>query len=156
MHASFGDAANVLVTVPVTVAPSWLKSTASGIQKQDPGGRRSPLRPVPATRAQAIANRRLARARGDPLAEKRRLKSMPTFAAAAVAVLAQMRPGWRNPKHGNDWLSSMERSAFPRLGKLPVSKVTSADVVEALRAVWHERPATAPRVRQRMSTTRAP
>ena len=49
----------------------------------------------------------------------------------------------------------MERFAFPRLGKLSVSEVTSADVVEALRAVWHERPATAPRVRQRMSTTPA-
>ncbi len=86
------------------------------------------------------------------LAEKRRLKSMPTFAAAAEAVLAQMRPGWRNPKHGKDWLSSMERFAFPRLGKLPVSEVASADVVEALRKVWHERPATARRVRQRIST----
>ena len=30
--------------------------------------------------------------------------------------------------------------------------VTSADVVEALRAVWHARPATARRVRQRIST----
>ncbi len=86
------------------------------------------------------------------LAEKRRLKSMPTFAAAAEAVLAQMRPGWRNPKHGKDWLSSMERFAFPRLGKLPVSEVTSTDVVEALQAVWHERPATARRVRQRIGT----
>ena len=63
-----------------------------------------------------------------------------------------MRPGWRNPKHGKDWLSSMERFAFPRLGKLPVSEVTSADVVETLRTVWHERPATARRVRQRIST----
>ena len=46
----------------------------------------------------------------------------------------------------------MERFAFPRLGKLPVSEVTSADVVETLRKVWHERPATARRVRQRIST----
>ena len=77
---------------------------------------------------------------------------MLTFAAAAKAVLAQMPPGWRNPKHGKDWQSSMERFAFPRLGKLPVSEVTSADVVETLRKVWHERPATARRVRQRIST----
>ena len=110
-----------------------------------------PLVPRKDARAQALANRRLARAGGDPLAEKRRLKSMPTFAAAAEAVLAQMRPGWRNPKHGKDWLSSMERFAFPRLGKLPVSEVTSADVVDAW-AVWHERPAPARRVRQRIST----
>ena len=63
-----------------------------------------------------------------------------------------MRLGWRNPKHGKDWLSSMERFAFPRVGKLPVSDVTSADVVGTLRKVWHERPATARRVRQRIST----
>ena len=99
-----------------------------------------------------LANLRLACAGGDPLAEKRRLKSMPTFATAAEAVLAQMRPGWRNPKHGEDWLSSMEPFAFPWIGKLPVSEVTSADVVETLRKVWHERPATARRVRQRIST----
>ena len=46
----------------------------------------------------------------------------------------------------------MVRFAFPRLGKLPVSEVTSADVVETLRSVWHVRPATARRVRQRIST----
>ena len=60
-------------------------------------------------------------------AEKRRLTSMPTFATATGAVLfgpTQMRPGWRNPKHDKD-----------RIGKLPVSEVTSADVVETLRKV---------------------
>ena len=46
----------------------------------------------------------------------------------------------------------MERFTFPRLGKLPVSEVTSADVVETPRKVWHERPATARRVRQPIST----
>ncbi|MCY3820709.1 MAG: hypothetical protein OXH52_15340 [Gammaproteobacteria bacterium] len=46
-----------------------------------------------------------------------------------------MRPGWRNAKHGKDWLSSMERFALPRDGKLPVSEVTNADVVDALRTV---------------------
>ena len=101
---------------------------------------------------EALASRRLARAGGDPLAEKRRAKSMPSFAAAAEQVWNQMRPGWRNPKHGKDWISSLERFAFPRLGKLPVSEVKSADVVEALRSVWHARPATARRVRQRIST----
>ena len=131
---------------------SWVQRLVIRGRRRELGLGGFPLVPLKDARAQALANRRLARAGGDPLAEKRRLKSMPTFAAAAEAVLAQMRPGWRNPKHGKDWLSSMERFAFPRLGKLPVSEVTSADVVEALRAVWHARPATARRVRQRIST----
>ncbi len=131
---------------------SWVQRLVIRGRRRELGLGGFPLVPLKDARAQALANRRLARAGGDPLAEKRRLKSMPTYAAAAEAVLAQMRPGWRNPKYGKDWLSSMARFAFPRLGKLPVSEVTSADVVEALRSVWHERPATARRVRQRIGT----
>ena len=131
---------------------SWVQRLVIRGRRRELGLGGFPLVLLKEARAQALANRRLARAGGDPLAEKRRLKSMPTFAAAAEAVLTQMRPGWRNPKHGKDWLSSMERFAFPRLGKVPVSEVTSADVVETLRKVWHERPATARRVRQRIST----
>ena len=140
------------LNVQPTGTRSWVQRLVIRDRRRELGLGGFPLVPLKDARAQALANRRLARAGGDPLAEKRRLKSMPTFAAAAEAILAQMRPGWRNPKHGKDWLSSMERFAFPRLGKLPVSEVTSADVVEALRSVWHERPATARRVRQRIST----
>jgi len=138
--------------VQPTGTRSWVQRLVIRGRRRELGLGGFPLVPLKEARAAALANRRLARAGGDPLAEKRRLKSMPSFAAAAEAVLAQMRPGWRNPKHGKDWLSSMERFAFPRLGKLPVSEVTSADVVETLRTVWHERPATARRVRQRIST----
>ena len=146
------DGDGLYLDVQPTGTRSWVQRLVIRGRRRELGLGGFPLVPLKDARAQALANRRLARAGGDPLAEKRRLKSMPTFAAAAEAVLAQMRPGWRNPKHGKDWLSSMERFAFPQLGRLPVSEVTSADVVEALRAVWHERPATARRVRQRIST----
>ena len=146
------DGDGLYIDVQPTGTRSWVQRLVIRGRRRELGLGGFPLVPLKDARAAALANRRLARAGGDPLAEKRRLKSMPTFAAAAEAVLAQMRPGWRNPKHGKDWLSSMERFAFPRLGKLPVSEVTSADVVEAIRAVWHERPATARRVRQRIST----
>ena len=33
---------------------------------------------------------------------------------------------------------------------MPVSQVTSADVLDTLRRIWHVRPATARRVRQRI------
>ena len=146
------DGDGLYLDVQQTGTRSWVQRLVIRGRRRELGLGGFPLVPLKDARAQALANRRLARAGGDPLAEKRRLKSMPTFAAAAEAVLAQMRPGWRNPKHGKDWLSSMERFAFPRLGKLTVSEVTSADVVETLRKVWHERPATARRVRQRIST----
>ena len=86
------------------------------------------------------------------LADKRRVRAMPTFAEAAEHVLEQKRPGWRSPKHGQQWWSTVSRFALPDLGKLPVGDVTSADVLQTLQRIWHTQPDTARRVRQRIST----
>lgn len=127
------------------------------IQRLLIGGRRSelglggfPLVSLKEARTQAFANRRIARAGGDPLADKRRAKGAPTFAEAAAAVVEQKRSGWRNPKHAQDWPASLERFAFPRFGQRPVSEVTSADVLGVLAPIWHEKPETARRVRHRI------
>ena len=118
-----------------------------------------PLVSLDEARAQAFANRKLARAGGDPVAARRaaddpvaarRVADEPTFAAAAEQVWRQLRPGWRNPRYGRDWLSGLTRVAFPVIGGMPVGAVTTADVIETLRPVWHERPTTARRVLQRI------
>ncbi|MDE0854554.1 MAG: integrase arm-type DNA-binding domain-containing protein [Nevskia sp.] len=57
---------------------------------------------------------------------------------------------WRNPKHANQWLSSLETHIFPVLGHLPLYKVTAAqllDVLKPLNLTHHE---TAKRIRQRL------
>ena len=101
-----------------------------------------------------MAWRKLARAGGDPRAERRRAGNL-TFAAAAERVWTQMRPGWRNPKYARDWLSGLARLAFPCIGDTPVDELTSADVIETLRPVWHRYPATARRLRHRIDTVMA-
>ncbi len=127
------------------------------IQRLLIGGRRSelglggfPLVSLKEARTQALANRRIARAGGDPLADKRRARGGPTFAEAAAAVVDQKRSGWRNPKHARDWPASLERFVFPRFGNRPVSAVTSADILAVLAPIWHEKPETARRVRHRI------
>ena len=65
-------------------------------------------------------------------------------------MLEQQRPGWRNAKHARDWPRSLRAYAFPRIGALPVSEVTTADVLAILTAIWHDKPETARRVRQRI------
>jgi len=99
----------------------------------------------------ALANRKLARSGGDPLAAKRRAHGMPTFEEAAAKVLEQKRGAWRNPKHAHDWPKSLRLYAFPRIGDKLVSEVTSADVLQVLTPIWHDKPETARRVRQRIS-----
>ena len=65
-------------------------------------------------------------------------------------MLEQKRPGWRNRKHAREWLASLRRIAFPRIGRMPVSEVSSADVLEILTPLWHRKAETARRVRLRL------
>ena len=101
-------------------------------------------------REKAFANRKLAREGGGPRAEKRRSESMPTFADATRTVWKQLRPGWRSPRHARLWLASVERHAFPHIGKMPIAAETSADVIGILAPIWHEKTSTARKLRQRI------
>ncbi len=44
----------------------------------------------------------------------------------------------------------MERYAFPRIGRRPVSEVNTADVLEILTPIWHVKPEPHRAVRQRI------
>ena len=54
-----------------------------------------------------------------------------------MRVMEQKRAGWRSPGHSREWISSLRRYAFPRIGEMAVSEVTSADVLEILTPIWH-------------------
>ena len=101
-------------------------------------------------REQALANRKLAREGGDPLAARRRRGGMPTFEEAASEVWRQKRDAWRNAKHAKDWPASLRLYVFPHIGDQLVSEVTSADLLQVLTPLWHAKPETARRVRQRI------
>ena len=129
---------------------SWIQRLLVRGRRRELGLGSLALVPLAEAREKALANRKLARQGGDPLAEKRRSQGIPTFAEAAARLLEQKRAGWRNPRHPREWISSLRRFAFPRIGKMPVSEVTSADVLEILTPIWHRKAQTARRVRQRL------
>ncbi len=129
---------------------SWIQRLLVRGRRRELGLGSVALVPLAEAREKALANRKLARQGGDPLAEKRRAEGIPTFAEAAMRVLEQKEGGWRNPRHPREWMSSLRRFAFPRIGKMPVSEVTSADVLEILTPLWHRKVSTAKRVRQRL------
>ena len=129
---------------------SWIQRLLVRGRRRELGLGSLVLVPLAEAREKALVNRKLARQGGDPLWEKRRTQAVPTFAEAAARVLEQKRAGWRNPRHPREWMSSLRRFAFPRIGKMPVSEVTSADVLEILTPIWHQQAPTARRVRQRL------
>ncbi len=129
---------------------SWVQRLVIRGRRRDFGLGSVALVSLAEAREKARANRKLAREGGDPLAERRRTWNMPTFAEAVKRVVEQKRSGWRNPRVAQDWMVSLGRYAFPHIGRLPVSEVTSADVIGILAPIWHEKPPTARKLRQRI------
>ena len=145
------DGQGLYLQVDPSGSRRWIQRLVIAGRKRELGLGGFPLVSLKEARAQALANRRMARSGGDPLAEKRRARTTPTFTDAAARVLEHKRAGWRNPKHALDWPASLERYVFPNIGQRRVSEVTSADVLQILGPIWHEKPGTARRVRQRIS-----
>ena len=146
--AAYGN--GLYLFVQPTGTRSWIRRLVIRGHRRELGLGSLALVPLAEAREKALANRKLARQGGDPLLEKRRTQGIPTFAEAASRVLEQKQAGWRNRKHAREWLSSLRRIAFPRIGKVPVSEVTSADVLEILTPIWHRKAETARRVRLRL------
>ena len=144
------DGNGLYLFVQPTGTRSWIQRLVIRGRRRELGLGPLALVPLAEAREMALANRKLARQGGDPLAEKRRAEGIPTFAAAASRVLEQKRDGWRGRRSHREWMASLRRYAFPRIGKMPVSEVTSADLLEILTPIWHRKASSARRVRQRL------
>ena len=94
----------------------------------------------------------------DPLEIKKEEASkpaIPTVEIAARQVHEQLLPGWRNPKHGKQWISTLEQYAFPIIGWQPINAITPAHIASVLQPIWLEIPETATRVKQRLHAVMA-
>ena len=91
---------------------SWVQRLVIHGRRRDLGLGSVALVPLAEAREKARVNRKLAREGGDPLTEKCRAESTPTFADAARRVLEQKRAGWRNGRHPQNWWTSLERSCL--------------------------------------------
>lgn len=103
-------------------------------------------------RTAALANRTMARSGDDPLQARRHAEGIPTFKKAAEAVHEASKPTWRNEKHAQDFIRSLEVYAFPQIGARKVSEVNSADILAVLEPIWTAKRETARRVKQRLGT----
>ena len=112
------DGNGLYLYVKKTGTRSWIQRLVVRGRKREIGLGSVVLVSLAEAREQALANRKLARAGGDPMAEKRRSLGVPTFAEAAVRVIEQKRGGWRSRKTPRLWIRSLEMYAFPRLGNL--------------------------------------
>ena len=128
---------------------SWVLRYQIAGRRRDLGLGPFPEITLARAREKALEARRLVVEGRDPLAERGRAPAL-AFKAAAEALVASKRPGWRNAKHAAQWAATLTAYAHPKLGGLDVKQVDTADVLEVLRPIWAQKPQTASRVRQRV------
>ena len=101
-------------------------------------------------RAKALENRRDVEQGRDPRGDV----VAPTFAEAAEKVIALHAEGWRGgmeSRSAAQWQASLRDYAHPTLGAKRIDKITTGDVLACLVKIWHDKPETARRVRQRIA-----
>jgi len=134
-------------------ARSWVLRVVVNGRRRDFGLGAADLVTLGEARDKAIEGRRFARAGLDPSIEWRRATAtIPTFEQAARECHTNSKAGWRNGKHRDQWLKTLETYAFPSLGALRVDLIDAPLMWAALGPIWQEKQETARRVKQRMGT----
>jgi integrase len=152
-----GDGDGLYLLVKPSGARSWLLRVQQGGKRRDiglgsvdlgnrgPGERRAsddiPLLlrrslSLQQAREKAAELRRFARAGIDPVSERdRERRRVPTFEEAAQECHKELKASWTQ-RQADTFLSSLQRHAFPKLGKLQVDRVEASDVRDMLAPIW--------------------
>ena len=144
-----GDGLSLLLTAPKK--GYWvLRATING-RRRDIGLGPLDLVTLAEARELAIDMRRDIQRGIDPIEERKRQKiEILTFKAAAEKVHSEHKATWKNGKHQDQWINTLETYAFPKLGDRLVNDIEGPLIREVLLDFWLEKPETARRVKQRI------
>lgn len=125
-------------------------------KRRDMGLGAYPLVTLREARERAFALRQKIEDGTDPIEERRRVEeaerkqcALPDFETAARILHANLLPGFRNSKHGDQWIRTLETYVFPLMGKKLINKITAQDFAACLKPIWLRKAETASRVKQR-------
>lgn len=87
-----GGGAGLLLKVEPSGARRWVQRLTIRGRRREVGLGVFPFVTLAEAREAALANKRIAHAGGDPLAERRRARAIPTFREAAERIHAELAP----------------------------------------------------------------
>ena len=147
-----GQGTGLFLLVKPNGSRFWVQRLTIRGKRREMGLGAPPVVPLAMAREQALENKRLARTGGDPLAEKRKAKSVLSFEEAARKTHIELSPTWKNPKDRAAFLSTLETYIFPRFGSVALPDVTSADVRQTILAARERAPGVAKKLVYRVSS----
>ena len=148
----YGDGGTLYFRVAPGGSKSWIQRLTIDGKRCDIGLGGYPLTSLAEARDKAFENRKAARGGGDPLSEKRKVKT-PTFREAAKQTYEANRPRWRSEKVAKKWWQTMEKHAFQILGNKRVDRIGRDDMLRTLTLLWTSRPEQARKLRQSIRST---
>jgi integrase len=149
----YADGHGLYLVVDPSLASRWILRIQTNKRRRDVGLGSARFVTLAEARELSHQIRRKAKQGEDPvLARRAEREGVPTFEQAAKTVHASRLKTWKNGKHTAQWLSTLERYAFPLLGTFPVNRIGTAEILKVLGPIWTEKPETARRVMQRLST----
>ena len=146
------DLHGLFLRIEPTGSRRWVQRLTISGRQREVGLGPAELVSLAEAREAAQQNKKIARAGGDPLAEKRKSAAIPSFAEAVDRVIELHEPTWSNPKHAAQFRSTLETYACPKLGKRPVSEIDASDILSTLQPIWTSKHETARRLKQRIGT----
>ena len=146
----YGDGHGLYLKVVSKDSKRWVQRIVIHGKRRDIGLGNASLVSLAEAREMALQHRKAARAGEDPLASKKRSTGLMRFDEVARRYHASAAPTWRNEKHSKQWISTLEKHAFPVFGSKRIDQVDAADVGNALDPIWTAQPETAKRVKQRI------
>jgi integrase len=159
LHA-VGGVSGLHLHVKETGARSWILRVKVGDRRPDIGLGGFPDVTLEQARNRAREVREQIRRGIDPIAARRAVANALraaqakalNFDQAAQACHATKIGEFRNAKHKDDWISSLNRYASPVIGSLPVADIELPHLVRVLEPIWTTKTETATRVRQRIES----
>lgn len=145
-----GNGLGLYLRVDANGARFWIQRITIQGRRRELGLGSPPLVSLSDARERAAETKRLVRAGGDPLAEKRKAREALTFSDAVDRYVAGKLHEFRNEKHRKQWRSTLDTYAAPVLGGKPVREIQVPDVLRVLEPIWKEKTETASRLRGRI------
>jgi integrase len=95
----------------------------------------------------------------DPIEDRKRRRDLEhaatadklLFKDAAEKYLNVHADSWKTREHRRRWESSLVMYAYPTLARRPIEAITNAVLTETLAPIWNKQPATAQKVKQRVT-----
>ena len=147
----YADGNNLYLQIDISGARRWILRLTVGHRRRDMGLGSTMIVSLEKARQLARLYRGIAKSGGDPFLERQKERGFKvTFAYCAQKVHELNKPTWKNEKFALQWYSSLENHVLPKIGELPISQITSSDILGVLSPIWNTRTDTARKLKQRI------